>query len=101
MLRYPWEELGACTAPPAVGRDALRPLPPLQRLLLLLPLPTLQLPPLQVLIHGCGPGARAFFPYDPVKCPECQGRRARAGGCSSTPLCPLLAPPGCNRQAKS
>lgn len=30
-------------------------------------------PPPQVLIHGCGPGARAFFPQDPLHCPECQG----------------------------
>jgi len=27
----------------------------------------------QVLIHGCGPGSKAFFPADPVNCPECQG----------------------------
>ncbi|KAI7842763.1 hypothetical protein COHA_003511 [Chlorella ohadii] len=26
-----------------------------------------------VLIHGCGPGSKAFFPADPVHCPECQG----------------------------
>ncbi|PSC73168.1 hypothetical protein C2E20_3736 [Micractinium conductrix] len=26
-----------------------------------------------LLIHGCGPGARAFFPNDPVHCPDCQG----------------------------
>ncbi|KAL4443585.1 hypothetical protein ABPG75_011322 [Micractinium tetrahymenae] len=26
-----------------------------------------------VLIHGCGPGANAFFPQDPEACPECTG----------------------------
>lgn len=26
-----------------------------------------------MLIHGCGPGSKAFFPQDPVNCPECQG----------------------------
>lgn len=27
----------------------------------------------QLLIHGCGPGANAFFPEDPEACPECTG----------------------------
>lgn len=53
------------------------PCPRIARALLMkrVPPPPARPSPVQVLIHGCGPGARAFFPNAPVACPECQGAR--------------------------
>lgn len=36
-----------------------------------LTLAAMLLPVPQVIVHGCGPGARAYFPQHPVDCPEC------------------------------
>lgn len=65
------------------------------------------LPCTQVLIHGCGPNARSFFPYDPVNCVECLGesswwvlpavslRRCRKRGAVLAAAFPLPFQPPC------
>lgn len=64
-----------------------------QQLTPAIPHPACSPPPPQVFFHGCARAARAFWPFDPVQCPECMGALLPCHHCCCRclPLLPLPA----------